>query len=52
MFIGHVLLCTIGIYIAAAIFETIRIYLIEKPLFSIKKFDKYFNKFDEWINVN
>ncbi len=52
MFIGHILLCTIGIYIVASILETIRIYLIEKPLFKIKIFDKYFNKIDDWMNIN
>lgn len=52
MFIGHVLFCTIGIYIIAAILETIRVYLIEKPLFKIKILDKYFDKIDNWMNIN
>lgn len=53
VFLLHVLLCVIGIYILAAIVEFIRINLLEKPLLKILKINpigRVLNKFDNWIN--
>ena len=38
-------------FVVCSLIELLRIYLIEKPLFKIKLFDKYFKKIDNWMNV-
>lgn len=38
------------IFIVCSIIDLIRMYTIEKYVFKINFFDKYFNKFDGWIN--
>lgn len=50
VFAGHVLLCVVGIYVAVAIIEFVRVNLLEKPLFKIRIFDKYLDRFDNWMN--
>lgn len=46
----YVMLSTIAIYLICTIIDIIRIKIIEKPLFNIKKFDKYIDKVDEMMN--
>lgn len=53
VFLLHVILCLLVIYIITAITEFIRIHLLEKPLFEIlkiKSINRGLNKFDNWIN--
>lgn len=50
IFIGHLFISMILIYILTSIIEFLRINILEKPLFKIKIFDKYLDKFDNWYN--
>ena len=50
-FLGHMIISVLGIYLVASLIETLRVYLLEKPLFKIKIFDKYFDKLDNWMNI-
>lgn len=48
--IGNAVFCMVAIYLFSALVETIRLNLVEKPMFKIKIFDKYLDKFDEMMN--
>ncbi len=48
----HILGCTIGIYLVGTLIELIRVKIIEEPIFKIKKFDKWFEKIDNFINCD
>lgn len=50
IFTAHIILSAIVAYILISVIEILRIYLLEKPLFKIKIFDKYLDKFDNWYN--
>lgn len=49
--ITYVLIVSIIIYLFCTLVDIIRIKVIEKPIFKIKKFDKYFEKIDEIMNI-
>lgn len=51
LFLLHLIICTIGIFIIATVIETIRINLIEKPISKIKFWDKYLDKIDNWMYI-
>ena len=48
--IGYVFVVSVLIYIICSVIDLIRRTFIEKPIFKIKKFDKYFEKVDNLIN--
>ena len=50
-FVFHIILSVVYIYIVSSIIETIRIKLIEEPIFKIKVLDKYYEKIDNWMNI-
>ena len=52
IFTGHLLLSTIIVYLLVSIIEWLRIFLLEKPVFKIKIFNKYFDRFDKWYNIS
>jgi surface polysaccharide O-acyltransferase-like enzyme len=51
IYIGHMIISVICIYLIAFIIENIRVFIFDKTIYKIKIFDKYFAKFDNWINV-
>ena len=50
MFLLHVLICVVVVYLLTAVIEFIRVNMLEKPIFKIKIFDKYLNKIDDGLN--
>lgn len=50
IFLLHIFICVVGIYICTAIIEFVRITLLQRPLFKIKIFDKYITKIDNFMN--
>lgn len=50
IFVGHLFLSMIFIYLIASFIEFLRVTILEKTLFKIKIFDKYLDKFDNWYN--
>lgn len=50
IFVGHLFVSMIIIYLIASFIEFLRVTLLEKRLFKIKVFDKYFDRFDNWYN--
>ena len=51
LLLGYIVLTSIIIYIVCVFIDIIRINLIEKPIFKIKKFDKYFEKIDKIMDI-
>lgn len=48
----HSLMVALVIYLVCSIIDWVRIVCIEQPLFSVKKFDKYFKKFDSYFDLS
>lgn len=51
IFILHIILCVIITWLITAIVEFLRINILEKNIFRIKLFDKFFNVIDNWMNI-
>ena len=48
--IVHIFTSAIIVYFIGCLIELFRINALEKPLFNLKVFNKFFNRYDRWIN--
>ena len=49
---GYVFLTGIIIYLVCSFIDILRIKFVEEPIFKINKFDRYFQKIDEIMNLS